>query len=135
MLPKKKTEEMKVRPKALAKNLGMAGRIAKRNGGKLPNPWKLIEMGHGSLYQYIGRHRKHFAHLKFDQAVQTEASAANQFNVAIRQEHLKLAKKLAKQNHGMLPRMRWLTDHGYTRLVSYVRVYPQLFEAIKCNRF
>lgn len=121
---------MAIRPKVMAKRLKEAERLAKKNGGKLPNPWTMIQQGHGGLYRYIQRHPKEFEHLPVEEAVGTDnhkVEGRTSFNVAIRLEHLTLARKLADQNGGEVPDTNWLTAKGYTRLASYMKTYPHVF--------
>lgn len=120
--------QMTVRPNVMQKRLRLAQRLADANGGKLPNPWKMIQQGHGGLYRYIQRHPDEFSHLGVEEAVEKEEkNGKNNFNVAIREEHLENAQQLAQKNGGVLQDTSWLTQHGHTRLASYVKTYPYVF--------
>ena len=130
---------MTIRPKVMAKRLKLAKKLAKRNGGKLPNPWKMIQQGQSGLYRYISRHPKEFEHFEVEDAVKKESKLfarsteelkeklRGKFNVAIRKEHIKKARQLARKNDGVLPDISWLMQHGYTRLASYMKTYPYVF--------
>lgn len=120
--------QMTIRPNVMQKRLKLAQRLADGNSGKLPNPWKMIQQGHGGLYRYIQRHPKEFSHLGVEEAVGREGkNRQSNFNVTIREEHLKKARRLAQKNNGVLPDLSWLTQHGHTRLASYVKTYPFVF--------
>lgn len=121
---------MTVRPRVMAKRLKLAEKLAKNNGGKLPNPWKMIQQGHNGLYRYIHRHQEAFEHFEVEDAVDREPTKRNgegSFNIAIREEHLETARQLAKKNDGVLQDVSWLMRHGYTRLASYIKTYPYVF--------
>lgn len=119
---------MKPRPNVLKRNMELAEALAKENGGNLPNPWSLIQMGHAGLYRYILRHPTHFRRFTFDSAVGREGGREKTtFNLGIRQTHLETAASLAKQNRGKLPPIRTLSQRGFTKLLSYMRTYPDLF--------
>ncbi len=124
---KSKSKKISIRPNVMDRNLRLAKRISERNGGKLPNPWALIQLDYGSLYRYIKRHPKEFAHFKVDVAVGHKKNGT--FNVSIRRKHLITAQQLAK-SHGVIPPPRWLNSHGYSRLASYMRVYPEVFAKV-----
>lgn len=115
-----------VRPNTLKKRLKLAQKLANKNGGRLPYPWKMIQQGHGGLYRYMRRNRKEFTHFNVEKAVGTER--LGNFNVAIRKEHLAHAAQLARKNEGILPDLHWLIRHGCTRLASYVKTYPHVFD-------
>lgn len=121
---------MTVRPKVMARRLKLAEKLAKNNGGKLPNPWKMIQQGQSGLYRYIHRHPKAFEHFEVEDAVEPEPTKRNgegSFNIAIREEHLKKARQLASKNNGVLQDSAWLIRHGHTRLASYAKTYPYVF--------
>ena len=106
------------------------GVYSKNNNGELPNPWKMIQQGHGGLYRYIQRHQQEFKHLNVEKAVGKEPNKQNKminFNVAIREEHIKKARRLALKNNGVLQDPNWLRKNGHTRLASYVKIYPNVF--------
>lgn len=118
-----------VRPKVMEKRLKLAEELTENNGGKLPNPWKMIQQGHGGLYRYTLRHKKEFSHFKVEEAVgKDEKNGRSHFNVAIRDEHLRTARKLAQNNGGVLQDTEWLAERGFTRLASYVKTYPHVFK-------
>lgn len=126
----KNITSMTVRPNVMEKRLKLARRMADKNRGKLPNPWKMIQQGHGGLYRYIQRHPEEFSHFEFEEAVGKERTTQNGrggFNVSIREEHLKTARQLARKNKGVLQDWGWLMEHGYTRLASYSKTYPYVF--------
>lgn len=119
---------MTVRPRVMAKRLKLAEQLAKKNGGKLPNPWKMIQQGQSGLYRYIHRHPKAFEHFEVEDAVEpTKRSGEGNFNIAIRKEHLKKARQLASKNNGVFQNSSWLIQHGHTRLASYAKTYPYVF--------
>lgn len=120
---------MKVREKSLIKNQKLAKTLAKKNGGKLPSVWRLVQLGHSSLYKYMRRHPKEFANVEIEFGVKTEISGNKKinYNVAIRKEHLQTAKILTRRNRGKFPSHQWLQDHEYTRLAEYSRKFPKLF--------
>lgn len=115
---------MNVRPNVLEKNLKLAEQLAEKNSGKLPNPWSLIQGGYAALYRYILRHPDRFEHLKYDSAVEIKGKTT--FNITIRDRHLATAKQLRKEL-GKLPTTKWLANNGYTKLVAYMRIHPNLF--------
>ena len=47
------------------------------------------------------------------------------------EETVKIAEGLAKNNHGLLPDSRWLTRHGYSRILPAMKKYPEKFKHIK----
>ena len=123
-------DPMTVRPKIMKKRLKLAEELTRKNGGKLPNPWKMIQQGHGGLYRYVQRHPREFSHFKIEEAVGQELIKQNvqgTFNLAIRREHLKKARQLARKNKGVLQDSSWLMRQGYTRLASYIKTYPHIF--------
>jgi len=127
-----KTKTMIIRPNVMGKRLKLAQKLAEENGGKLPNPWKMIQQGHGGLYRYIQRHPKEFGHFAIEEAVaQDNQNGHNNFNVSIREEHLTVARQLAQTNDGVLQDIRWLIQHGYTRLASYIKTYPHVFNKLE----
>lgn len=122
--------QMTIRPNVMEKRLRLATELAKSNGGKLPNPWKMIQQGYGGLYRYIQRHPKEFKRFEVEEAVGQEKSKRNghiKFNVAIREEHLETARGLICKNRGVLQNTSWLMQHGHTRLASYIKTYPHVF--------
>ncbi len=123
---------MTIRPNVMERRLKLARALARNNGGKLPNPWKMIQQGHGGLYRYIQRHPDEFGHFEYEEAVGNEQKNLNKrgsFNVSIRHEHLSTALRLAKK--GVIPDTGWLIQHGYTRLASYVKTYPHVFKNLE----
>lgn len=118
-----------IRPNVMARRLKLAEELSKKNGGKLPNPWKLIQQGHVGLYRYIHRHPKEFKHFEVENAVGKEKTKnkITNFNIAIREEHLSTVTLLASKNNGVIPELKWLMLHGYTRLASYMKIYPKVF--------
>ncbi len=117
-----------VRPKVMEKRQKLAQKLSDKNGGKLPNPWKMIQQGHGGLYRYIQRHQKEFSQFEVEKAVGKEKENGRaHFNVGIREEHLSQARQLARKNRGVLQDPKWLNQHGYTRLASYIKTYPKVF--------
>lgn len=114
-----------IRPNVMKKRLALARRLANKNSGRLPNPWKMIQLGHSGLYRYIQRHPREFGHFKIEKAVGINGRA--HFNVAIREEHLEQARQLATKNGGVLQDAKWLIQKGYTRLASYIKTYPRVF--------
>ena len=114
-----------IRPKAMKQRLKLAQELTDKNGGQLPNPWKMIQQGHSGLYRYIQRHPKEFDHFQLEKAVQEENGS--NFNISIREKHLKKARQLARKNEGVLQDPSWLIQHGYTRLASYLKTYPHVF--------
>lgn len=122
---------MTVRPNVMAKRLKHAEELAVKNGGKLPNPWKMIQQGHSGLYRYIHRHPGAFKHFEVEDAVEpepTKRKGEGSFNIAIREEHLRKARQLASKNNEVFQGTGWLIRHGHTRLASYVKTYPYVFE-------
>lgn len=119
-----------IRPNVMEKRLKLAQKLACKNGGKLPNPWKMIQQGHGGLYRYIQRHSKEFKQFKIEKAVGKERTKNGRisFNISIREEHLKTARQLAQKNGGTLQDGGWLMQQGYTRLASYIKTYPHVFD-------
>lgn len=123
-------ENMLVRPKVMEKRLKLARKLEIENGGKLPNPWKMIQQGHGGLYRYIQRHPTEFSQFTIEEAVgkeQIEENRRGNFNISIREEHFKNAQQLARKNNGVLQDISWLMQHGHTRLASYMKTYPHVF--------
>jgi len=116
-----------IRPNVMNRRLKLAKELARKNGGKLPNPWKMIQQGHGGLYRYIRRHPVEFKKFIVEEAVIKAHKNKGKFNISIREEHIKTAQNLAKANGGVIPNSRWLIKHGYTRLASYLRTYPHIF--------
>jgi hypothetical protein len=112
----------------MERRMKLATEMSEQNGGKLPNPQKMIQQGHGGLYRYIQRHPKEFGHFAVEEAVGRENNG--NFNVGIRNEHLTAARKLIKE-HGMLPDATWLARRGYTRLASYMKIYPDVFVGLE----
>jgi len=117
-----------VRPKVKEKNLKQARMLAAKNGGKLPNPWKMIQQGHSGLHRYKLRHPNLFVEFQVEEAVGKEKRGNKMvtFNIAIREEHLKTARGLKKQL-GFMPDEKWLLANGYTRLAAYQRVHSKAF--------
>jgi len=121
------------RPNVMQKNLHEVEKLSHNNGGKLPNPWRMIQMGYGSLYRYIKRHPSVFKRFTFDTAVGTSKGRKTSFNVAIRKEHLCTAQKLTRI-HQKLPDPAWLNANGYSRLAAYMRTYPEVFSNINSKK-
>lgn len=117
---------MKTRPNVLARNLHLASQLADENG-VLPNPNRLIRMGYEGLYRYILRHSEKFVDFEYREAVETRGDTT--FNIKIRSKHLFSARKLI-QEYGVLPPVKWLGDHGFTKLASYMRIYPAVFSSM-----
>ena len=115
------------RPKVVEKRLSLANKLADKNDGKIPNPNKLILMGHGGLYRYMLRNPELFENFEVDKAVETDKKTKNTYNISIRKEHVKTAQKLAKRNGGKIPEVEWLQEHGHTSLLAYMRTYPHVF--------
>ena len=123
-------KQMTPRPNVMRRNLELADRLAEENGGLLPHPWKMIEMGHGGLYRYILRHPQEFDHF----GVEEPPSKIAGYNASIREKHLKTARRLKTgrygEGRGKMPSVQWLTTHGYSKLVAYMKNYPKVFEEI-----
>jgi hypothetical protein len=113
----------------MSKNLREAEKLAEQEGGVLPNPWRMIQMGHGGLYRYITRHRGAFKKFKFATAIGVDGKGKNKrtFNRAIREEHIETANNLARRHKGV-PDSFWLNANGYSRLAAYIRRYPAVFK-------
>jgi hypothetical protein len=120
---------MLARPRVMERNLRAAEKLARKNGGKLPNPWRMIQMGHGGLYRYIKRHPKAFSKFSFDQVLAVDRKRKTTFSVSVRDEHLATAEKLTKR-HKRLPDFSWLNANGYSRLAAYIRAYPEVFKSL-----
>lgn len=117
------------RPNVMRKNLQTAQELSDDNGGRLPNPWRMIQMGYGGLYRYIIRHPSAFKSFKFDPAVGIDKKGRKPFNVAIREEHIDTAKQLIKKK-GRIPDPAWLNANGYSRLAAYMRTYPGVIKKL-----
>ena len=115
------------RPKVMEKRLSLAKKLSKKNGGKIPNPNKLIQMGHGGLYRYMLRNSKFFENFEVDKAVDMDRRTGTTYNISIREEHIRTAQRLAKRNGGKIPDAEWLQEHSYTSFVAYMRTYPHVF--------
>jgi len=116
----------------MKKNLELAEKISKANNGKLPNPWKLIQMGHGGLYIYIKRHPKAFERFCYEQVLGVDRKRRTTFSMSVRDGHVKTATELSKKHTG-LPDFSWLNANGHSRLVAYIRAYPEVFAGINPN--
>ncbi len=120
---------MKVRPRVLTRNLQLANTLAEHNGGVLPNPNRMIKMGHEGLYRYILRHPDYFEKFDYQEAVGIQDDDAT-FNIGIRQQHLETADGLIKKQ-GKLPSPKWLAVNGFSKLASYMRIHPEVFGNLK----
>lgn len=113
----------------MKKNIELAEKISKANKGKLPNPWKLIQMGYGGLYIYIKRHPKAFERFCYEQVLGVDRKRGTTFSMSIRDGHVKTVAKLSKKHNG-LPDFSWLNVNGHSRLAAYMRAYPEVFKGI-----
>lgn len=122
---------MKVRPRVLARRLKLAKELAQENGGVLPNPWRMIQEGHGSLYRYIYRHPEEFDKFEYQDVV--GGTNKTTFNIGIREKHLRTARNLLRI-HDKLPAIKWLNDNGFTPLASYMRIHPDVFNGLSTSK-
>jgi superfamily II DNA or RNA helicase len=92
-----------------------AEKLAKKNGGKVPNPTWLKNNGYGNLYGCMYRNPESFSHLK---------------KVSLRathKDHIKTAEKLIKENGGKIPSNTWLNKNGYNAFAQYFNNHSELF--------
>lgn len=61
-----KSFSMKIRPQVKQRHMKLARDIAEKHKGKLPTPWRLIPMGHESLYRYFVRHPELAGSFEYD---------------------------------------------------------------------
>jgi len=94
--------------------------LAKKHGGVLPNCMWLIENGYSALDQAMRNYPELFA--GFNQK--------NKKGKTLK-EHLQDARRLTKNNEGLLPNYAWLRDNGYGSLNAAIRFYPSEFTNFK----
>jgi hypothetical protein len=97
----------------------IAEKIAKENGGILPNPkWLQKNVGYG-LYEAMKKYPEKFDHIKQKKLFKTV------------EEWVEIADKLVKDNDGILPNVKWLIDNSYNMLYETMRNYPKKFDHVK----
>ena len=102
--------------------VSIAEDMAKKNGGMLPNPQALIDMGFWALYQQMRRRPELFAHIKRTAKPRPKHRS---------EAWVQLAEKLASQHHGVLPSPKWLCDHNFRGLYAYILENRDLFGHIR----
>lgn len=98
-----------------------AEQLAAENGGKIQNANWLFKNGRAKLARFMSKKKTRdlFAHIP------QEHSGRN-----TKEENRALAKKLAKENGGILPGVKWLTDNGHNSLYQYIHKYKDNFADI-----
>ena len=97
----------------------VAERLAKKNGGTLPNPAWLRDNGHNGLYQAIRNHSSLFAHIE-----------KGLIGVSLF-DWVAVADRLVKENDGLLPSHAWLNKNGHIGLIGAMNRKPDMFSHIK----
>lgn len=114
------------RPRVIERRISLAKQLANKNGGKLPSPWKLIQMGHEGLYRYMLRNSGLFTEIQRESVI-TRKRDVPSINETIKDKHLETIKKLIAK-HGSLPDSKWLSEHGHNKLVAYMKNHPDAFK-------
>jgi hypothetical protein len=96
-----------------------AEQLIKKNNGILPHYAWLKKNDYGDLNHCIKAYPELFKHIKQENHSKTP------------EEHVKIAKKLIKENGGILPKHRWLSKNGYNDLNACMKAHPELFKGIK----
>lgn len=106
--------------KKLDEQVLLADKLAKENGGILPNQAWLQNNCHSGLAHCIVKYPNSFKHIK------------QEYKGGIKiDEHIKLSKKLAKENGGILPATSWLKNNGYSKIVQAKQDHPEQFSIFK----
>ena len=124
---------MKVRPKTLNRYLELARKISAANGGRLPNPWKIIQLGYWSFYKYMRRHPDLFSDFELQKVIVFSKNSA--YNENIRKDHVQTAVALLQANGEESLTPKWLKRNGYSKLAAYFRLHPGLANTIKRSCF
>ena len=99
--------------------LKIAENLVKDNGGKLPPATWLIENGYSNLLYHLNK--KSFSHIDRD-FINDPCKSLD--------EWIEIAEKLAKDNGGKLPPVKWLRKNGYGRLVNHLCINKKSFSHI-----
>jgi hypothetical protein len=105
-----------------AQCVATAEKLAKKNGGKIPNSKWLTSNGYNWLHHRITHRPDLFKHLTQVKLVRSE------------EECVATAEKLAKKNGGKIPPMSWLIRNQYEWLYSRVKNHPHLFSHLDMER-
>jgi ribonuclease I len=95
--------------------------LAKENGGYLPSRLWLKRHGRLPLYQCLMKHPDAFRHIKRTRAIVIKTPG----------EWLQVAKRLIKENGGLLPGTAWLKQKGFEALTGCISRHPRVFAGIK----
>jgi len=96
-----------------------AEKLANKHNGVLPCCDWLIKNRYIGLYKCKLKHIEFFKHIKQEK------------RLIKKEEHIKIAEKLAKENNGILPCCSWLRKNKYNGLIFSIRKYPEKFSHIK----
>jgi hypothetical protein len=111
--------------KSMPEWVSVAVRLSQEHGGVLPCVGWLASNGYGGLQSAMRNHPEAFEHIVQDKPYSERKSKF---------DNLSVAKKLAKDNGGVLPNVGWLRRNGYMDVYQSIRKYPDLFSGIKRMR-
>ena len=94
----------------------IAEKLAKENGGVLQNHFWLCQNQYSGLSACIKNNPEMFKHLKVEKCVKRI------------EEWLLIAKRLTKENGGVLPTHLWIRENGYCGLSSCILKNPEMFK-------
>ncbi len=97
-----------------------AEKLMKEKGGILPGRKWLIDSGYNSLYCRMKEYPEKFKHIKKE---------GRKWKTP--EEWVKVSEQLVKENSGILPNSKWLTNNGYSGLNTCMNKYPELFKHLE----
>jgi hypothetical protein len=106
--------------KTVAEWVPVAEKLAKENGGVIPNGGWLRHNNYAGLYQAMIKNPSAFIHFKQESK---KGKTTEQW--------VPVAEKLAKENGGVIPNRGWLKHNGYIGLYEAMKKKPQTFSHLK----
>lgn len=111
--------------KRLPENLALAQQLAAANNGILPNPEALISAGHRSLYHSMLRYPEVYSDIPVSR---NGNLLRNERTLAVQ---VALAEKLATENDGRIPSLRWLTRNGHSSLAASISKHSDAYKHLQ----
>ena len=102
--------------------LELATSLVNINNGKLQN-YKWLEDNHPNLINCMMKHPNLFVHFERETMLNTP------------DENLEIAKKLSKENNGILQCHKWLNKNKYSKISAAIYNHPEIFKGIRMEMY
>jgi len=102
--------------------LELAKSLVNINNGKLQN-YKWLEDNHPNLINCMMKHPNLFVHFERETMLNTP------------DENLEIAKRLSKENNGILQCHKWLNKNKYSKISAAIYNHPEIFKGIRMEMY